>query len=387
MKGSRKEKQAWLDLAFDELNLCEIPLGGVGGARGKRELVFRDTIRDKKVGRDVSRSFRLRPCTYALRDWQWAPTWKDVDILLALLKLMYEATGFECEHVSFRLLDLWQTLGRPKAKNRRRECRRLCESLVRWSKLVIEGNAWRVADRWESVCFAPISGIARDQKASADLELIEYRVSVAPQICNSLELGYKRGFDWNFYLSLKRPTSKRLYRFLGKRFYWNGQVQFPLEFFAREKMGMCRSREPREYKYGLRPAIEELERRGYLVPLASSDRYEKKNGVYHVRFHAEETRRRMNERAASRDKNRRGLRFEPVRCKAKSSLEESKAERERLALIGGMSVELSRKLLEEALNVAPNVLTEGYRRTKAGGGPKHEAYREQLLSWQLSQTG
>ena len=45
-----------------------------------------------------------------------------------------------------------------------------------------------------------------------------------------------RSLDWDLYLSLKDPVAKRLYRFLDKRFYRQGEVVMDLHELAFNKV-------------------------------------------------------------------------------------------------------------------------------------------------------
>jgi hypothetical protein len=97
-----------------------------------------------------------------------------------------------------------------------------------------------------------------------------------------MKAGYVKRFDWSFYLSLKYPTSKRLYRFLDKRFYWSDTLTFDLTTLCHEKIGLSRNYAPRHYKHKLRPAIVELEERGYLETSRHSSRFVQTDDRYQL---------------------------------------------------------------------------------------------------------
>ena len=84
-----------------------------------------------------------------------------------------------------------------------------------------------------------------------------------------------RQLDLDTYFSLKSAISKRLYRFLGKRFYLQGDWTFDLNEIAFERVGLSRSYEGNagKIKEKLQPAIEELEAIGFLRPLSRDERY------------------------------------------------------------------------------------------------------------------
>ena len=83
-----------------------------------------------------------------------------------------------------------------------------------------------------------------------------------------------RQLDLDEYFSLKSPISKRLYRFLGKRFYRQDDWAFDLHEIAFERVGLSRSyTDAGKIKEKLQPALDELEAIGFLQPLKRDDRY------------------------------------------------------------------------------------------------------------------
>ena len=92
-------------------------------------------------------------------------------------------------------------------------------------------------------------------------------------IFESFQSGNLKQLDLEFYLSLRLPTTKRMFRFLDKRFYRRARVEFVLRTLACEHIGMSRSYAPTELKRRLKPALEELEQLGFLEPLDPEERY------------------------------------------------------------------------------------------------------------------
>ena len=87
-------------------------------------------------------------------------------------------------------------------------------------------------------------------------------------IFQSFQSGNLKQLDLEFYLSLRLPTTKRMFRFLDKRFYRRTRLDFDLRTLACEHIGMSRSYAPTELKRRLKPALEELEQHGFLEPLS-----------------------------------------------------------------------------------------------------------------------
>jgi hypothetical protein len=92
-------------------------------------------------------------------------------------------------------------------------------------------------------------------------------------IFESFQSGNLKQLDLEFYLRLRLPTTKRMFRFLDKRFYRRDRLDFDLRTLACEHIGMSRSYAPTELKRRLKPALEELEQLGFLEPLSLEERY------------------------------------------------------------------------------------------------------------------
>ena len=92
-------------------------------------------------------------------------------------------------------------------------------------------------------------------------------------IFRSFQSGNLKQLDLEFYLKLRLPTTKRMYRFLDKRFYRRSRLDFDLRTLACEHIGLSRSYAPTELKRRLKPALEEMEELGFLEPLSPDERY------------------------------------------------------------------------------------------------------------------
>jgi hypothetical protein len=88
-----------------------------------------------------------------------------------------------------------------------------------------------------------------------------------------------------------------MYRFLDKRFYHKSSWEFDLFEFACEHVGVSRTYDTGELKRRLNPAIDELERVGFLEPLSRDERYMKLcPGKWRIKF----VRREVTQVASSR---------------------------------------------------------------------------------------
>jgi len=92
-------------------------------------------------------------------------------------------------------------------------------------------------------------------------------------VFNSFRAGYLKQIDFEFYKRLESAISKRLYRFLDKRFYHRERLEFDLKSFACEHIGLSKKYHNGELKRVLAPAIAELESQGFLKPFSAEERF------------------------------------------------------------------------------------------------------------------
>src|SRR5262249_11213340 len=104
-------------------------------------------------------------------------------------------------------------------------------------------------------------------------------------VFRSFHAGNLKGLDFDFYKSLCSATAKRLYRFLDKRFFHRPRREFDLHVLAWEHIGLARGYDVANLKRKLRPAIAELQQRGFLKPASDADRFRKVScGQWRVLF-------------------------------------------------------------------------------------------------------
>jgi hypothetical protein len=172
-----------------------------------------------------------------------------------------------------RLLD-WPDTG-PSYK-------RLTLAFHRWLGVSLHyDNAWwdKSQGRWTTLGFHIIESFKLTSDGGGprgQMELPLSRFTWNEDVFRSFRAGYLKQLDLDFYLDLSLPTSKRIYRFLDKRFYHRAEWVFDLKEFALYHVGLSRKYEGNtQLSRKLEPAIRELEERGFLARLSPEERYEK----------------------------------------------------------------------------------------------------------------
>ena len=252
----------------DEMNLAEFPLALLADTAraGQKTLYFEDSHgRLTVTGSDA----------YGL------PTASDADVIVALLYLTKKRNNFTDPKVNFSKYELIKLLN---WVDHGESYKRLDQSFNRW------GGVWLVYDKcwWnnkikkygsakmhilESVVIADAGGKRRDDQTDLPFSSFTWNQT----FIESCQADNLRQLNLEVYFSLKSAVSKRLYRFLGKRFYVQNDWTFDLGEIAFDRVGLSRSYQGNagKIKEKLQPAIEELESIGLLRPLSREQRYTK----------------------------------------------------------------------------------------------------------------
>lgn len=265
--------------AVEELNLLEWPMAMLSdySPDGIKTLQFRDRIKDAASGQELERTV-----TITGSDAFGLPTAADQDILLALMMLTEQKNQWREKRVGFTIYELcklldWATDGK--------NYDRIATSLDRWMGVTVFYSHWRSEGIWkqkESFHLLEHYKLTRKKNYASD----EPQTFLWNELVwSNMRLGHRRGLDWKFYISLKTPTAKRLYRFLIKRFYLNKKQKFDVVEFCQNKLGMSRDYPASKYKQKLKPAIRELEERKFLKAMTDAERYRKvSKGRFNVAF-------------------------------------------------------------------------------------------------------
>jgi hypothetical protein len=248
----------------DEMNLAEFPITLLADYAPKHEktLCFRGGNGQLTVtGSDA----------YGL------PTALDADVIVALIYLTKLRNNFQDVKVNFSRYELLKLLNWPDKGS---SYNRLDQALNRWAGvLLVYDKCWwnNKTKRYvsakmhilESVVITE-PGQARGGQSNLPLSTFTWNKT----FIESCQADNLRQLDLDEYFSLKSAISKRLYRFLGKRFYVQAEWSFDLAEIAFDRVGLSRSyTDAGKIKEKLQPAIAELERIGFLKPLSRGERY------------------------------------------------------------------------------------------------------------------
>src|SRR3954452_13588019 len=282
---SGEESPALADAGWkDELNLAEFPIAALTDRipDGQTTLVFEDRLERRDSAPIVRRLTIMGTHKHGL------PTSLDDEVLVGLIQLTKRRSKFTDAKVQFSRYELIELLGWPQSGQ---SYRRIEEALHRWVGVVLMyENAWwdNRAKSWVDENFHVLDNVTiydrerrrpstkgprrpRADGRTEPLPLSSFRWNEV--IFRSFQSGNLKQLDLEFYLQLRLPTTKRMFRFLDKRFYRRDRLDFDLKTLACEHIGMSRSYKPTELKRRLRPALEELETLGFLEPLPESERY------------------------------------------------------------------------------------------------------------------
>ncbi len=277
----------------DELNLAEFPISAIGNRLDPsvKTILFQDAAFDKSTGETITRKL-----TITASDQYGLPTAPDDEILLGLLQLS-RIHNFDKPTVTFTPYQLLRILGWSINTN---NYRRLKESINRWMGVTLYyENAWRdrKTGQWIDASFHFLDQVEFYKPGQASALAPEgYSVFKWNDIVfRNFREGNLKILDFHVYRTLGGGITKRLFRFLDKRFYKRKNLRFDLQAFACEKIGLTRpikmnpsgrpTTDLAQIKRRLLKAIQELESINYLKAVPSSERFTKDSmGTWEVHF-------------------------------------------------------------------------------------------------------
>src|SRR5215210_5200603 len=207
----------------DELNLAEFPVAVLATRipKGLKTLTFEDTVYDQQARETVTRRLIITGS-----DAYGLPTAVDDEVLVALIQLTKRANDFTEPKVTFTRYELLKLLGwQDVGKN----YRRLEESLNRWLgvSLYYDRAWWDKAGRcWVNARFHVLDNVYLVDRAGRrrlrergqqELTLCSFKWNEV--IFKSFRAENLKRLDLDTYFALRSAVSKRMFRFLDKRFY------------------------------------------------------------------------------------------------------------------------------------------------------------------------
>jgi hypothetical protein len=264
----------------DELNFAEFPITLLTDRvpDGLKTLVFEDQIFDQQAGEMVSRKV-----TITGSDAHGLPTAVDDEVLVGLIQFTKLTNDFTDPRVTFTRYELLRLLG---WKDVGKNYRRIEESLNRWLGVSLYyDKAWWDKDtkEWISAKFHILDNVylydqsqRRRLKAKGQQELALSAIKWNEVVFKSFQADNLKRLDLDTYFTLRSAISKRMFRFLDKRFYHRRRWEFDLQEFAFEHIGLSRTyTDNGQVKAKLQPAIEELTEVGFLEAMDRERRYTK----------------------------------------------------------------------------------------------------------------
>lgn len=270
----------------DELNLAEFPLSSISDRLDphQKTMVFEDRVYDERRGDIITRKL-----TITASDQYGLPTALDDEVMLALVQIT-KLQKFAGRKMSFSRSQIISMLGWGDSG---RSYDRLEIALNRWVGVTLyyEKAWWDKANRcWRDEKFHildNVSIVSRDSRSgpSPELDLPLCSFTWNDVIWRSFEAGNLKSIDFSFFVGLGSAIAKRLYRFLDKRFFLRAEWKFEIRELCFEHIGLSRKYDVSNLKRKLKPALEELESKGFIDPVPPSERFRKtREGIWHVFF-------------------------------------------------------------------------------------------------------
>ena len=271
-----------MDAGKDELNLADFPFAALSDRvpLEQKSLVFEDIGWDKLSKEMVVKKVTISPSVdYGL------PTARDEDVILGLIQFS-KADSFSGRTISFVPCELFRLLGWRKEG---RSYSRVDESLRRWVDVTLYcDRAWWDEDQeaWVDKHFHLLDDVSVVRASKKNPRRPPpWSITWSEVLFRSFKRGYFRQLDLSVYRELERGSSRRMYRFLGKRFHFGNRQVFSLRAFACERIGFSRTSDNSELKRQLMPAIRELEAVGIIEPMTKEERYRKVGrGLWEIVF-------------------------------------------------------------------------------------------------------
>jgi hypothetical protein len=281
-KAVKNTDPSVISLSFgrDEMNLAELPTALLSdhAPGGVKTLRFND-----------GQGGQL---TVTGSDAYGLPTASDADVLIGLIQLTKLRNDFTQSKVHFTRYELlcllnWHNIGK--------NYHRLDQSLNRWMGVTLvyddswyDNRAKKVGSAKMHILESVVifDGTGKDEANGSQASLPLSSFTWNKTFMESCQADNLKRLDLETYFSLRTAISKRIYRFLDKKFYRRNMIEFELREFALERIGLSRSYAGNagKIKEKLQGALEELEAKGFLEPLAKDVRYRREGRDWIIRL-------------------------------------------------------------------------------------------------------
>jgi hypothetical protein len=256
--------------AKDEMNLAEFPFCQLSDKAPKTKVLSFSYDFVQEDGAIIRREWRVEGGAEC-----GLPRPIDEDVYVGLM-LLTSRQGFESQKIAFTIYELLEVLGWDKSG---KSYARIRASLRRLRNLSIEAvNAFKdnQTKRYEKYLGFGIIDDYEISTGSATESPMPYDDAEVPagksyvrwnaRLFKSFKDGYIKNLDHEFYRSLKSTISKRLYRFLDKKFYFGAEITIDVLQLGYEHIGLSRqSSFPSKVWEKLAGGVTELRERNYLA--------------------------------------------------------------------------------------------------------------------------
>lgn len=261
----------------DEMNLAEFPFCQLSDKESKTKVLTFGYDLAQEDGSVIRREWRIEGGAEC-----GLPRPIDEDVYVGLM-LLTTRQGFNNPKIIFTVYELLEVLGWDKSG---KSYSRIRASLRRLRNLSIEAvNAFKdnqtkryekylgfgIIDDYE--ISAGISSDALLQFDDSEVALGKSYIRWNTRLFKSFQDGYIKNLDQEFYRSLKSTVSKRLYRFLDKKFYFSNEISIDIIQLGYEHIGLSRqSPYPSKVWEKLMSGMTELKQRNYLAKFERKER-------------------------------------------------------------------------------------------------------------------
>lgn len=246
----------------DEMNLAEFPVVKLG-SRDKREVIVYEAWAQDDNGERSLRKWEVRGAAGLGLPDEFGDR-----VLVGLMALTAEQ-GFHSRKVIFSEYQLLKVLGLTDGKCNYQALEKVLKQLVGvtiysqrafWDnakkRRITSQEAFHIVERfwlrkWEE-------DVEKQNAESAQGYIIW-----SETFWQSFQAGYIKNLDLPFYLSLDNAIARRLYRFLDKWMHYRNECEIDI-FDLVSRLGMVRYAYPSEATKKLKPAFDELIRKGFL---------------------------------------------------------------------------------------------------------------------------